>query len=106
MNPGKLDRRIVIQTATNTTDSSGGFTTVWTDTARIWASKSDQGGREFRAAGTLMAETTTVFGIRYFTGLTTQHGISYDGKFYDIVSIGEIGRREGMTIQAKERLPQ
>ena len=102
-----LDRRITIQVKTTTRDDAGGEVTTWADALRVCAAKADQGGREFRAAGTLLAETTTVFTIRHFRGLgALTHRISYDGTSYDILSVGEIGRRDGMIVQAKARAPQ
>lgn len=101
MNIGKLDRRITIQRKAESKDSSGGAVTTWKDLSKVWASKADQGGREFRAAGTLLSETDSVVTIRHFTGLTTADRINYGGKNFDILSIGEIGRREGMILQCK-----
>lgn len=101
INAGKLDRRITLQTATQTRGAAGGFTSSWVDTATVWAEYMPQGGREFRAAGALHAETSVLFRIRYRAATTADMRISFGGALYDIISIAEEGRREALLIQAK-----
>lgn len=106
MNIGSMDRRIKLQRATINRDANSSAVTTWADLASVWANKADQGGREFRAAGALLSETTTVFRIRYFSGLTSADRVEYGGIKYDILSIGEIGRRDGMTLQCATEATQ
>jgi SPP1 family predicted phage head-tail adaptor len=93
LNAGLLDRSIVIQTRADTRDANGGITTTWSTFATVWARRADQGGREFRSAGILNAEITTLWTIRYIDGLTAKHRITYGSGVWDILSIGELGNR-------------
>ena len=102
MRAGQLDRRITIERVTTARDEYGDPIETWTDLITIDAEKREPRGREFFAAGTV-AEVNTVFVCRHMDvpSLTTQDRISYDGKDYDIVFVGEIGRREAWEIMAK-----
>jgi SPP1 family predicted phage head-tail adaptor len=107
MNIGRLDRRITIQRKTTTRDANGGEVVTWSDWKTVWASKADQGSREFRSAGALYAETTTIFGIRYLAGVTGQDRIVYRETVYDIVGApSEVVRLTEMLIQAKTEAVQ
>jgi SPP1 family predicted phage head-tail adaptor len=97
----RLDTPITIQSKTVTVDSGGGALETWMDDLVVWAGKADQGGREFRAAGMMLAETTTVFTIRYMDGLTSENRIRSGSRSYDIVAISEVGRRQWLLVQTK-----
>lgn len=89
----RLDHEITIQSQENVSDGEGGFSTTWTDEAVIWAGREDKSGREFRAAGTLNAETSTLFKIRYRTDLLPTMRIKWGSIVFQIVEILHYGRR-------------
>lgn len=102
MKPGNLDRRIDIQALTETRGAAGGIVATWATLKTVWAEKLPSSGNEFRAAQSRHAETSQVFRIRYYSGLSeTTHRISYSDRVYDILHIAEEGRREGMLISCK-----
>ena len=101
MQPGRLDRQITIQAKTVVRGTGGSFSQSWTDEAVTWATKIDQGGREFRAAGTVLSETTTIWTIRYRADLTTFKRIKYGSLVYQILAVSEIGRRTWQAVQTK-----
>lgn len=101
MRPGQLDRRITIEENTETRSPSGAPVEDWTavvsnEPAQV---RAVGGGERFRGAH-IVAEATTSFVIRWRTGLDEKMRIQYDGDAYDIHVISEIGRREGLLIQA------
>lgn len=101
---GKLDRRITIQALTQGVGSVYGEPTeTWTDWATVWANVYYGGGREFAAAQQVTAEIDTQFQIRYMAGLVPTMRIVYDGRYYDIHRIDEVGRRNRWNIWAKAR---
>lgn len=100
MRAGRLDRLITIQAATETKDSFGAVTQTWADEASVWANVKPLKGEEYTASDAVNARRITVFIIRHRT-VTTLHRISYNGDIYDIVSVVEIGRREGLEILAE-----
>lgn len=99
-----MDRRIQLLSVTTTQDTAGGPVEATSPLATVWAEAKDLLGREFTAAQQTNAEITTRFRIRYRADLTPQHRIAWDGRSYDIVNIAEIGRREGLEINARARV--
>lgn len=96
---GKLDRRITIQTKTETRGAAGGVTTTWGTLAEVWAEKVSTSGREFRAAQGRHLQVQLVLRIRYYSGLSENtHQILFESRSYNIVGIEEEGRREGMLL--------
>lgn len=104
MRAGQLDRRIVIQTPTLTQNAEGAALPAWGIFAEVWARKEDLSGEELFIAQKEDAEITTQWTIRHLSGLRNDMRISYAGQYYDILSILEIGRREGFLITSKVKV--
>lgn len=103
---GRLDRRITLQRATATQDGvSGEQVLTWADDMTLWASVEPLAGSELFRAQQLEAKADTRFRIRYRTGVTPVETlrISYGGRVYDLRSVVELGRREGLEILAEAR---
>jgi SPP1 family predicted phage head-tail adaptor len=101
---GKLDRRIVIEELTQGVGSTYGEPTeTWTTWRECWANVYSGAGREIEAARQITAEIDTQFQIRWVEGLTPTMRISYDGRYYDIHRIEEVGRRNRWNIWTKAR---
>jgi SPP1 family predicted phage head-tail adaptor len=96
-----LDRRITIEVNTPTPDAYGQPVDSWGTFATIWAKKRDIRGDEYFAAQQMNAKVDSVFTIRHLSGLLNTMRISYDSKYWDIRSINELGRNEGMEIYAE-----
>ena len=103
MQAGKLDRKIVIQTLTETQDDYGGVVESWSELATVWARFIPGGGNESFVAQAVYAEAQGRFHIRWRSDVTTKHRIQWDGKDWDILAVSEIGRREGLEIIVKAR---
>lgn len=101
MRAGELDRKIVIQSATETRDAYGAVTYTWGTFAEVWAKKKDLRGDEYFAAQQVNAKIDAIFTIRWLSGLLETMRISYDSKIWDIRNINELGRREGFEIYAE-----
>lgn len=97
----QLDRRITIETAIESKENTGEITYTWIVFATVWARYMPIRGREYFAAQQINASIDATFRIRYIPNLTTVHRIKWDGKLWDIQSIIEIGRREGLDIMAR-----
>lgn len=102
MQAGRLDRRIELRHVSKSLDTASGQTVEsWpTAYATVWASKRDVRAREYFSAQQVNAEITTVFQIRYRSDVVATDRILCDGLSYNIHSIAEIGRREGLEIMA------
>lgn len=101
MRSGELDRKIVLQSLTQTLDAYGATVDVWATFAEVWARKRDIRGDEYFAAQQVNARVDCIFTIRWLSGVLVTMRISYDGQFFDIRSLNELGRREGLEIYAQ-----
>ena len=62
---GKLDRRITLQSLTQTQGEYGELIDTWSDVATVWANAYAGAGKEFVAARQVNAEVSMQFQIRY-----------------------------------------
>lgn len=103
MRAGNLDRQITLQQVTTVQDAYGEEIETWADLSpdpTVWANVRPVRGRELEGKPGVIAEADTVFKIRHRTDLTRRMRISYNGDLYNIKSINELGRREGLEIFA------
>lgn len=101
MRAGPLDRRIEIQERTPVPDTIGQRVDSWATIATVWAQRRTAGRGEAFTAAQRLASATDEFRIRYRTDFTpspSQHRILFDGNAYDILSVAELGRREGWSL--------
>lgn len=98
-----LNKRIIVQQQVVTRGSSGGTKNNWSEFQKLWAKKTDTGGREFLSYGAVHAETTTIFEIRYREDLTESMRILFRNFIYEIISIAEV-EKDWLIIQAKKGL--
>jgi len=105
---GKLDRRVRFEHATETTSASGEVSLAWTELVTVWGSKEPLTGRELFAAQQVTAKVDTRFRVRYSPAVDEvtpdeTYRIICEGRTYDITSVMETGRREGLEILAEAR---
>ena len=100
MNPGKLNRRLDIQTRTASKDATGSIVSNWADSAKVWAELVTQRGREAVIADSDRNQSTVQFRIRHRTITTTDHRILYQSRFYDITGITEEGLKNTLLLDA------
>lgn len=99
----KLDRRILIERRTASTDEFGGPTETFAPLATVWAAVKEADGREFLASGSqIVAEQKAVFTIR-FRMIETTDRVVYGGRIHDIQSTREIARRAALEIHTISR---
>lgn len=103
MQAGKLDRRIVIERFTATTDPFGGEVQTWAPLATVWAQYLPGPGGERWRSSEVAAVTECRFIIRNWPAVTVKDRVIYKGRAYDIVDVAEIGRGVGQEISAKGR---
>lgn len=98
---GELDRRIIIQVGTNSTDDYNAPTVTWSTFATVWAKLVDTpfGSRESYEADQLTAIRQTTFLIRYLEGVKEQMRILYDDRIYDIEFIGNNDRKRTLELK-------
>lgn len=103
IDPGRLDRRIVLERRDGQLDAAGEDLPQWVAIATLPAQVEPVSGREGFSSQQRFAEATHTFTIRYRGGVDPTHRIRYEGRTYDILGVSEIGRREGLAIVAAAR---
>lgn len=109
MNPGKLDKRIVIQKLEIVTTENNFDEEAWMDFKTVWASINNLWGKEFYAAKAINEENTVEFIIRYSKDLevlnSKEYRIKWQGREFDITFIDNIRyENKWLKIKAIERL--
>lgn len=99
-----MDRRITIEQVTKSRDTFGEPIETWSDLVSMWAQV-----RPLRAQEQFKTEQDIVFAdtefrIRYRPDINHEMRVNYDGNLYDIESIIELGRREGLRLIAKAQV--
>ena len=102
MQSARLDRKIVIQKPTATLNTANEEIITWSTFAIVFAGKKDRGGGEALDVG-VVAFASTDWRIRYLSTLTEKMRVKYGDDIYSILSISEIGRREGQTIRTEKQ---
>ncbi|CAK0778987.1 Head-tail adaptor protein [Gammaproteobacteria bacterium] len=103
LNAGRMDRLVIIQRSTATRDTMGQETMSWATHASVWAQVTPVSGNEALKENRDVAALLAKFVIRFLSTVTAKDRISYDSKYWDILSLREIGRREGLEIMAEVR---
>ena len=99
---GKLDRRIFIDALSKARDARGGVVESWTELSPvtgIWAELEPIDSAEKFASDKLRTVETYDATIRWRAGITTEHRVRYAAKEFDILTITEVGRREGLKLR-------
>tara|TARA_R100001440_G_scaffold29672_1_gene47823 strand:+ start:1007 stop:1327 length:321 start_codon:yes stop_codon:yes gene_type:complete len=103
MEPGRLDRRIILLQRSTSADDWNQNVNSYVQLAEVWAEVRDQGAKEREEADQRVTVNPKIFTIRFRSDITTKHRISYDSDIYHITGITEIGRKEGQRITAVAR---
>jgi SPP1 family predicted phage head-tail adaptor len=103
MRSGQLDRRIVIQSMVEALDGAGQPIKTWSEFATVWAKRKDLKGQERFAAQQRLATRTTIYRIRWLSGLGEKMRVLDEGSTYEIIGVaGE--RRQGWAELSCEAL--
>jgi SPP1 family predicted phage head-tail adaptor len=101
LNANKLDRLVVIESATLTRDDTGEPIPTWEELAQVWAEWVDTAGNERFADRRTEAHTGPLIRIRWRTHIDEKMRIvdGVGGPVYGIDHIAEIGRNVGLEIR-------
>ncbi len=106
MRAGALDRRITLMRNEPTQSARGGLTDHWVTLATLYAAvKYDRGGERF-ATQQVVGQGVVTFVIRWgsaWSDFAVKDRVSFDGRDYDVRDVRELGRREGIEIDATAR---
>lgn len=103
MKAGKLDRIIVLHASRPCRNEFGETMSKLVEIARLYAEVRQASGVERFVAQQAVAEVTTLFTVRWRHDISPICVIEFEGRFYDVLAVMEVGRREGLVINAKAR---
>jgi len=103
MRAGDLDTRLQLFQPVLTKDSLGQDVETWQLAATVWGQPIPISGRERMTSAREVSEFDMRFRIRYRDGIDTTWRVGYEGGQFDIYSVAEIGRDEGLEILGKRR---
>lgn len=89
VNPGELDKRIQIISATKTYDSEGYYTETETVVRTCWAKFSRTSGTELTKSNSDFSEVKCRFLIRYVAEIDRKMFVRYSGDDYEIVYVND-----------------
>lgn len=101
MNIGHMDRRIELQTSTESVNTYGERADSWATFATVWAAIVYKGGSEKVSGDQVSATNKVEFRIRYSSTtnrVLASDRVLYNSQYYQILAVEEIGRREGLTL--------
>jgi len=99
--PGQLRWRISLYSQTKSVDNSGQEVLTPVLIAAVWADYKAKVGTERYTSDVLATEYDATFLIRWRTDIDDTVTLSFENKTYNILSIDEVGFREGLLIKAK-----
>jgi SPP1 family predicted phage head-tail adaptor len=104
-NPGKMDRRITLQSRTVTPNVYSEPIETWEDVCTVWAAVDypKTGSDEMTEKGLNIARQRVEFTIRYRLNVGFVERIIYNSETYDIERIAEVGRSQYLKITAEKR---
>ena len=94
IDPGKLDRRITLRSASVSTDSFGQAVRTYSDLGNVWAKVDYRTVKECEETSRLTSVNKVRFTIRYRSDVDATTKISWDGNTYEI---------EGVSLEGRER---
>ncbi len=100
---GLLDRRVALERRVNVTDASGQAVDHFVRVAAVWARVEPLGGREGFGQQQWVATGDVRFTIRWRADVTPLHRVVHDGRVFDVMTVAEDGRREGLLIVGRAR---
>tara|TARA_R100000781_G_scaffold113625_2_gene82520 strand:+ start:111 stop:443 length:333 start_codon:yes stop_codon:yes gene_type:complete len=101
---GELDRRIIIESPTATTNSYGEKTNTWSTAYTLWAKIDWKKSNRKEESQELVQTSDLTFYIRNMDGITIKgtYRINYDSKYYYIHGIKQVdGRKQFLELETK-----
>jgi SPP1 family predicted phage head-tail adaptor len=101
IDPGKLDRRITLQSASVSTDGFGQAVRTYSTLAQVWAKVDYRSVSEGNEASKLTSVNKVRFTVRYRSDVDATTKISWGGKTYEIEGVSLEGRDNYLIIDTR-----
>lgn len=100
--PGQLDRRVTLRSATRAADALGQMVATWGDAATVWGAWSPVTGREISAAGQLQPQQIGTLRIRHRSDIDATWRVVLGSITFEIIAPPvEIGRRAFLDLSLR-----
>lgn len=86
----RLNKRVVIQSPSDSSDGGGGVSRSWVNVATVWAEIDSLSGKETLRFGQLQTTYTHRIMMRYRDDMTSSMRIVYDGRVFEIQRIHNV----------------
>lgn len=101
MRAGTFDRIVRIDRySAGVPNDYGNSEPAWTALASLRAQIVQASTEEFMRSAGASEETAIIFRTRWLSGVNTADRIHYEGTFFNIKEVKEIGRRKGLELRA------
>ena len=98
MRAGKLDRLIVIESKSLVIDSYGQRTNTWATFLSVWSRPIQKDGMEETNDNNRGTKRKVDFRVRWNSTITNEMRVLWEGDYYKIEDIKELGREDGLQI--------
>lgn len=98
---GRLDRRIEIEEPVTTYDALNAPILTWKNWKRVWAQYIPDKIDERYSNDTEREQRLVRFRTRYWSNFSTLFRIVFEGNYYRVRGVTEIGRREGLEVDCE-----
>lgn len=101
IDPGKLDRRIILRSASVSTDGFGQAVRTYSDLGKVWAKVDYTSVSEGNEANKLTSVNKVRFTIRYRSDVDATNKVSWDGKTYEVEGVNLEGRERYLVLETR-----
>jgi len=99
--PGKMDKRVLLQVYTETVGTNGERTSTWSDYDWRWAAELSSNANETKEGDLLIIGTTTTFRLRFDAKVTEKYRLLFRNRIYNILGINEVDRKRFMDLSCE-----
>ena len=100
MRAGMLDRRIIIEKKTESVATNGQRTLTWATFLTVWGNPVETDGLERTDDNNRTTQRMVKFRVRYNSTITREMRIKWDDEYYKIEDTKELGRQDGLILNA------
>lgn len=84
---GTMNKRVAVQSVTETRDAAGGVSQSWSTDRTVWASVVPLSGREYYQAQQAQSQVTHKVSMLYFAGLTSKQRLLFGTRVFEIAAV-------------------
>lgn len=101
LDPGRLDRRIVLSYPVETRDALGGSVTSWITAATVWGAKLPAGGGRMYAAEGKHYEQLLTYRLRHRADVAPGWRLTHGDDVFEIAAVAEQGRGHYLDVSLR-----